>query len=151
MQSKQISMAVALAAALSLGACATQSPTYSSASTASQASFSGAGTVQSVELVKEDTRNGIGLGTVAGAVIGGVLGHQVGEGSGRTAATVIGAAGGAYAGNRIEDSQRGQPRDAYRVTLRMDNGDSRTVVQASDNGLRVGDRAWVSDGVARPR
>ena len=41
-------------------------------------------------------------GTVAGAVIGGVIGHQIGGGSGRQLATVAGAAGGGYAGNRIQ-------------------------------------------------
>ena len=42
------------------------------------------------------------IGTIAGAVIGGVIGHQVGGGSGRDIATVAGAAGGGYAGNRIQ-------------------------------------------------
>ena len=42
------------------------------------------------------------IGTLAGAVIGGVLGHQVGGGSGRDIATAAGAAGGGYAGNRIQ-------------------------------------------------
>jgi uncharacterized protein YcfJ len=42
------------------------------------------------------------LGTVAGAVIGGVIGHQIGGGTGRDIATVAGAAGGGYAGNRIQ-------------------------------------------------
>src|SRR5579863_2073690 len=42
------------------------------------------------------------IGSVAGAVIGGVIGHQVGGGSGRDIATIAGAAGGGYAGNRIQ-------------------------------------------------
>lgn len=41
-------------------------------------------------------------GTVIGAVAGGLLGHMVGGGKGNTLATVAGAAGGGYAGNRIE-------------------------------------------------
>ena len=40
---------------------------------------------------------GIGLG----AVVGGLLGNQVGDGKGRTLATIAGAMGGAYAGNEI--------------------------------------------------
>lgn len=40
---------------------------------------------------------GIGLG----AVVGGLLGNQVGDGRGRTLATIAGAMGGAYAGNEI--------------------------------------------------
>jgi uncharacterized protein YcfJ len=42
------------------------------------------------------------IGSVAGAVIGGVIGHQIGGGTGRDIATVAGAAGGGYAGNRIQ-------------------------------------------------
>ena len=38
-------------------------------------------------------------GVVAGAVVGGVLGNQVGGGNGRKAMTVLGAIGGAVAGN----------------------------------------------------
>lgn len=45
-------------------------------------------------------------GTAIGAVLGGVLGHQVGSGKGRTLATVAGAVGGGYAGNRIEASRQ---------------------------------------------
>jgi uncharacterized protein YcfJ len=36
-----------------------------------------------------------------GAVVGGVLGNQVGQGSGKTVATILGALGGGYLGNEI--------------------------------------------------
>lgn len=54
------------------------------------------------------------LGTIAGAVIGGVVGHQIGGGSGRDIATVAGAAGGGYAGNRIQKNL--QDRDTTTAT-----------------------------------
>jgi len=54
------------------------------------------------------------IGTVAGAVIGGVVGHQVGGGTGRDIATIAGAAGGGYAGNRIQKNL--QDRDTYTTT-----------------------------------
>jgi uncharacterized protein YcfJ len=54
------------------------------------------------------------LGTIAGAVIGGVVGHQIGGGSGRDIATVAGAAGGGYAGNRIQKNL--QDRDTTTTT-----------------------------------
>ena len=54
------------------------------------------------------------LGTVAGAVIGGVIGHQIGGGTGREIATVAGAAGGGYAGNRIQKNL--QDKDTYTTT-----------------------------------
>ena len=54
------------------------------------------------------------IGSVAGAVVGGVLGHQIGGGTGRDLATVAGAAGGGYAGNRIQKNL--QDRDTYTTT-----------------------------------
>lgn len=54
------------------------------------------------------------LGTIAGAVIGGVVGHQIGGGSGRDIATVAGAAGGGYAGNRLQKNL--QDRDTTTTT-----------------------------------
>ena len=54
------------------------------------------------------------VGTVAGAVIGGVIGHQIGGGTGRDLATVAGAAGGGYAGNRIQKNL--QDRDTVTTT-----------------------------------
>ena len=50
-------------------------------------------------------------GSVLGAVAGGVLGHQFGGGRGRDVATVAGALGGGYAGNRVQSSM--QDNDAY--------------------------------------
>ena len=41
-------------------------------------------------------------GTVMGGVLGGLLGNQIGGGVGNNLATVAGAAGGAYAGNRLQ-------------------------------------------------
>jgi uncharacterized protein YcfJ len=51
------------------------------------------------------------IGTGVGALVGGVLGHQIGGGNGNTIATIAGAAGGGYAGNKIQ--QRAQQRDTY--------------------------------------
>lgn len=54
------------------------------------------------------------IGTVAGAVIGGVIGHQIGGGTGKELATVAGAAGGGYAGNRVQKNL--QDRDTVTST-----------------------------------
>lgn len=54
------------------------------------------------------------IGTVAGAVIGGVIGHQIGGGTGRELATAAGAAGGGYAGNRVQKQL--QDRDTTTTT-----------------------------------
>ena len=89
------------------------------------------GTVQAVSAVQRQGQvNGVavgnttvGLGTVAGGVLGGLLGHQMGAGNGKTAMTVLGAAGGAYAGNAVEKNMH--KVTVYAVQVRMDNGSTR--------------------------
>ncbi|WPB57119.1 glycine zipper 2TM domain-containing protein [Xylophilus sp. GOD-11R] len=88
-----------------------------------------------------------GLGAVAGGVLGAVLGNQVGGGSGRTAATILGAGGGAYLGNTVE--KRTRTTTTYQIRVRMDDGSVRTYehnapvpvgqrVTVEGNGFRLG-------------
>ena len=91
--------------------------------------------------VKDDHPNV--LGTIAGGVLGGVLGHQVGGGSGRDLATIAGAVGGAYAGNRVENSMN--KKQVHRVSVRLDNGTTRSFDYAQDPGLKAGARVKVVD------
>lgn len=86
------------------------------------------------------------VGTVAGGVVGGLLGNQIGGGSGRTAATVLGAAGGAYAGNAIEKNMK--KYTAYQVRVRMNDGTVRTVEQRGS--VAAGSRVVVEGGAVRP-
>jgi uncharacterized protein YcfJ len=51
------------------------------------------------------------VGSVLGAVAGGLLGSQIGGGHGKTLATVAGAAGGGYAGNKVQENM--QNNDTY--------------------------------------
>ena len=85
------------------------------------------GVVESVQAVKVKGE-GSGVGAVAGGVLGGVLGNQVGGGSGKTAMTVLGAAGGAYAGHQVEKNVNSTT--VYSVQLRMDDGSVRTLQQS---------------------
>lgn len=95
------------------------------------------GTVEAVTPVQRQGQvNGVavgnttvGLGTVAGGVIGGLLGNQVGGGSGKTAMTVLGAAGGAFAGNKIEENMK--KVTVYQVRVRMNDGSTRNVEVSS--------------------
>lgn len=86
------------------------------------------GTVESVTSEKKKGE-GTGLGAVGGAVVGGVVGHQVGGGNGKKAMTVLGAVGGGLAGHEIEKHARSTT--IYHVQLRMDDGSTRTVTQAT--------------------
>ena len=77
-----------------------------------------------------------GTGVVAGSVLGGLLGNQIGQGRGRTAATIAGAIAGGFAGNAVQ-SRTATTR--YEVTVQLDGGGSRTVLQnyPFQNGQRV--------------
>ncbi|MDP2257564.1 MAG: glycine zipper 2TM domain-containing protein [Polaromonas sp.] len=96
------------------------------------------GSVESVTAVERSGKPaGPGLGTVAGGVLGAVLGNQVGRGNGRTAATILGAVGGGFAGNAIEGNMRKET--VYQVDVRMEDGSRRTVevARAPSVGSRV--------------
>jgi len=151
---------IGLAAVLTLGACADMNnpgnsygsgPAYPQYGN-SGGVYAGYGVVQSIELVRQGNTgiggSGIGAGAIAGAVVGGILGHQVGSGDGNTAATVLGAAGGAYAGNALEKRNQ-QQYDAYKFTIRMNDGSYQTLMQTSNPDLRVGDRVRIENGVAQ--
>ena len=84
---------------------------------------------------------GSGLGAVGGAVVGGLLGNQIGSGRGNTAATAIGAVGGVIAGNEIE--KRVKTTKGYEITVRLDDGSSRVIHQASLPAWRTGDHVKV--------
>jgi outer membrane lipoprotein SlyB len=104
---------------------------------------SSCGVVESTRMVT--TRgSGSGVGAAGGAVLGGLLGHQVGGGHGKELMTVAGAIGGAVAGNQIE----GQVNAAhsYEITVRMDNGTTRTVQQSVASDWRSGDHVKIVDG-----
>lgn len=110
--------------------------------------YPGYGSVYAIELIRPERDNGIGVGTIAGAVIGGLIGSQVGEGNGNTAATVIGAAGGALIGHQIETQNQPQ-NDQYRLIIRMENGNYQTLIQNTDFvDLRIGDRLHIDNGGA---
>ncbi len=99
-------------------------------------------------------------GTAIGAVAGGLLGHMVGGGRGNTLATVAGAVGGGYAGNRIEAAhQQGQvTQTVQRQCDTVDNASSKVVaydVHYVYNGVTrtvrmdhdPGDRVMVQQGI----
>ena len=86
------------------------------------------GTIEAVTPVTRPGK-GSGVGMVAGGVLGGVLGNQVGGGNGRTAATVLGAVGGGWAGNAVEKNIKKDT--VYQVRVRMQDGTVRTLEQAS--------------------
>jgi outer membrane lipoprotein SlyB len=102
------------------------------------------GTIESVTPVTRKG-HGSGVGIVAGGVAGAVLGNQVGQGNGRTAATVLGAVGGGWAGNAIEKNIKKET--IYSVQVRMEDGSVRTTQQAT--APAVGAKVTVDGGTLR--
>lgn len=122
-------------AALALAACAPQ-PAFQVTDVPSTR----IGTVESVQQVvaSNDTS---GLGAIGGALVGGGLGSLIGGGTGRTVATVVGAIGGAYAGNQIEARN---PRMVWQIAVRYDDGSFATIRQEATPIVRPGDRVRVN-------
>ncbi len=112
------------------------------------ASCNQCGTVQSVRAVQR-AGSGTGLGAVGGGVVGGVVGNQFGGGSGRAALTVLGAVGGAFAGNEVE--KRVRTTTSYEMTVRMEDGSLRTFHSDSPYNWRSGDPVRVVDGTVVSR
>ena len=100
------------------------------------------GTVTSVKSVKIEGQAS-GGGAVIGGIAGGVLGHQIGSGRGNTAATVAGAAGGAYVGHQVEKNKNA--RTEQHVTVKLNNGKTRTFKFAEPTSYRAGDKIKVVD------
>jgi len=102
------------------------------------------GVIESVRQV-ERKGDGSGLGAAAGGVLGAVLGHQTGSGHGRDAMTVLGAIGGAVAGNQIEKNVKKAVN--YQITIRFDDGSTRLITQPTAPAWRPGDRIRLVNGI----
>ena len=129
--------------ALGLAGCATDRPystSYPGEGTYGTypAQAAGYGYVDRIEVVPRGASRNV-AGTVIGGIVGGLIGSQVGSGSGRAAATIAGAGAGAVAGNVIEGRRRAD-NEAFRVSVRLDNGSYQTVVQDDLRDLQTGDR-----------
>jgi outer membrane lipoprotein SlyB len=100
-----------------------------------------------VSAVHVETRKGSpsGVGAVGGAVVGGALGHQIGGGSGRAAATLLGALGGGVTGNAIEKNVRRTTVWSTTVTFR--DGSMHKYEHTSDPDLDEGDVVTIEDGL----
>ena len=107
------------------------------------------GRVESVVAIHGTTQPTSGLGIAGGAVVGGLLGNQVGNGNGRTLATIAGAVAGGYGGNEVE--KRTHTTTSYQVRVRMDDGSTRTFPQSTQDGWRTGDRVRVVNGALTSR
>ncbi|MCX7167595.1 MAG: glycine zipper 2TM domain-containing protein [Rhodocyclales bacterium] len=87
---------------------------------------------------------GTGAGAIIGGLAGGALASNVGRGNTRTLATIAGAVGGGMLGNSIEKSQH--RTTSYQVTVRMEDGTTRTVAADTMPSWRIGDKVKLTSG-----
>lgn len=139
--------ALALAASLAfVPAASAQNQAPPAAPPAQRPVCADCGVVQSINWVEQKGQTS-GLGMVAGGVVGGVLGHQIGSGRGNTVATIAGAAGGAYVGNKVEEKKN--TKGYWSVAIRMDNGQNRTFTYTNQPTVHQGERVKLVDGGRR--
>ena len=106
-------------------------------------SYSGVGTVQSIQEAQESSKTGNVVGALGGALVGGWLGSNIGGGTGRTIATGVGAVGGAFVGKSVGGNM--SQHTVWYVTVRFDDGIDRRIRVEQVPSYRPGDRVRVSD------
>jgi outer membrane lipoprotein SlyB len=105
-------------------------------------------TVDSVRKVRLEGSQS-GLGAAAGGAVGGIGGAQVGHGAGSSVAAVLGGVAGGVAGNALEN--KATEKEALEITVRLDSGEMRAIVQEADLQFTPGQRVRLlsSGGVTR--
>ena len=104
------------------------------------------GTVTGIHEIDKPRK--VGTGTATGAVIGGLLGYAIGGHGNRTAGTVVGATGGAVAGNVYEN--RAGENKTFEIGVLFDNGTSRSFQQDSHPSWHQGSRVKLVNGALTP-
>jgi outer membrane lipoprotein SlyB len=148
--------ASALVTATLLAGCASTSPGYSSSSgygygNPGATRCMDCGTVVAIEQVGKQGSNIAGpvLGGIVGAVAAKELARRNTDSEGRrNVAIAAGAAGGAVAGNAIQNRSSGH---GYDVHVRLDDGRTVVLQQNSLNGIRQGSYVQIRNGEAHLR
>lgn len=114
---------------------------------------------RTIQTVKKGTITGIQpvviqgnqnqLGAIAGGAVGAAAGHAMGEGRGNTLTTILGAVGGAIAGSQIQ--KQANTQKAFQLTIKLDSGQTVSVVQSADQKFYVGERVHLISGRAHTR
>jgi outer membrane lipoprotein SlyB len=136
---KPLSALAFLSACALLGACAGPSNSgnvYNSYQAMTEQSVR-MGVVESVRNVTIANPES-GVGTMGGAALGGLAGSSAGSGRGEAAMGIVGALAGGLLGNRIENQANNKP--GFEITVRLENGELRSVTQLADEMFRPGER-----------
>ena len=150
---------IAAIATVAVAGCASTSPGYNSGyggnygNTAPSGSRCfDCGTIVAIEQATATQGSNI-VGPVLGGIVGAVAAKELArkntDSDGRrNVATAVGAAGGAVAGNAIQNRVEGN-RAGYNIHVRMDDGRTTVIHQADVRGLRNGTYVRVQNGYVR--
>ena len=143
-----LTLAIPLTLMLPLVGCAEppNSVSRADANTVQSVYFGTITNLQAVDIRPGQTR----IGAITGAIIGGAAGSTLGS---STAANVAGAAAGATVGGAAGSAVQGADRrNGIEFVIRLDNGDTVSVIQQGNiNDYRVGDRVRVSGSAGNAR
>jgi outer membrane lipoprotein SlyB len=139
---------VVLAAATLAGCASRESANVYKSSEAQREQSVRFGTVESVREVQIQGQRSQ-VGTVGGGVVGGIAGSTVGHGRGSAVGAVLGGIAGGVAGTAIEEGVT--RKTGLEITVKLDNGDFRAIVQEADTPFKPGQRVRLvsSGGVTR--
>ncbi|MBS1132964.1 MAG: 17 kDa surface antigen [Burkholderiaceae bacterium] len=133
--SKVRSVAASLLISLGLAGCATPGPQPGEVEIRR-------GTIEQITAVQLASNHHQGVGAVVGGLAGLGIGSLIGGGTGRDVAMVLGAVGGAVAGNEIQ-KKHDKPLPGQQIIVRTGNGVLVAVTQPVNPGLRVGQGVYI--------
>jgi outer membrane lipoprotein SlyB len=100
------------------------------------------GVIEQIENVQIQSNHHQGIGAVAGGLAGLGLGSLIGGGTGRDVAMVLGAVGGAVAGNEVQ-KKYDAPKPGQKIIVRTSSGVLVAVTQPVDPGLKTGESVYI--------
>ena len=121
--------------AVALSACATQGSNTGEVQIR-------AGVIEQINLVQIDSNHHTGVGAIAGGLAGLGIGSLFGSGNGRDVAMVLGALGGAVAGNDVQ-KKYDQPVQGQQIIVRTSNGVLVSVTQPINPALVPNQKVYV--------
>ena len=100
------------------------------------------GVIEQITATQIQSSHHRGVGAIVGGLGGLGIGSLIGAGTGRDVAMVVGAIGGAFAGNHVQQ-RYDQPQPAQQVIVRLKSGVLVAITQPVDSRLYQGQRVYV--------